>query len=169
MKILNIEYRSKTLEIPYEIDCPEVKTISPDYFVYGKSGQKYTFRQYYGRWEHIDGNLPGSLADVIIDALIYKHEKNLLALCYYNGTRQIISIHNLEHTAQDYAYSLMVNNIDLGTMKWSRSYGWEHDLRVKLTAQWFGITEIDIITDMIESGEISWVKRIPKTIIAKNS
>lgn len=162
MEILKIEYRSRTLEIPYEIDQPEIININPDYFVYGKFGERYTFRQYYGRWELIEGNLSESLANAIIDALIFKHEKKLLALCYYNGTRQIISIHNLEHTAQDYAYSLMVNNIDLGTIKWSRYYGWDFDLRVKLTAQWFGMDEVTIIIDMIENGEIPWLKQVPK-------
>jgi len=162
MEMLEIEYRSKTLRIPYEVDQPEIRNINQDYFVYGKSGQKYTFRQYYGRWDLIGGNLNELLANAIIDALIRKHEKKLLGVCHYNGTRQIISIHNLEHTAQDYAYSLMVNNTDLGTIKWSKCYGWDFDLSVKLTAQWFGVTEVDIIIEMIEKGEIPWVKQIPK-------
>ncbi|MGF7026305.1 hypothetical protein [Sphingobacterium sp. HSC-15S19] len=162
MEILEIEYRSKTLKIPYEVEQPEIRNINQDYFVYGKSGQKYTFRQYYGRWDLIGGNLNESLANAIIDALIRKHEKESLGVCHYNGTRQIISIHNLEYTAQDYAYSLMVNNTDLGTIKWSKCYGWDFDLRVNLTAQWFGITEVDIIIEMIENGEIPWLKQLPK-------
>jgi len=162
MEILEITYKGKKIKIPYEVDQSEIRKINPEYLVYGKSGEKYTFRQYYKRWELIDGKLPEPLANTIIDALIYKYEKNMIAVCYYGGARQIISINNQEYIAQDFAYSLMVNNIDLGSIKWSKQYGWDHDLRVKLSAQWFGIVEVDIITDMIEKGEIPWVKQIPK-------
>ncbi|MNH15239.1 hypothetical protein D3C79_748490 [compost metagenome] len=161
MEILEITYKGKKLEIPYEVDQSEIKKINPEYFVYGKSGEKYTFRQYYKRWELVDSVLPEPLANAIIDSLINRYEKKMLAVCYYDGIRQIISIDNQEYTAQDYAYSLMVNNIDLGSLKWSKQYGWDHDLRVNLNAQWFGTPEVEIITQMIENGEIPWVKTVP--------
>jgi len=162
MELLQICYSGKTIKIPYEIEQSEIRKINTDYFIYGKNGAKYTFRQYYKIWELIDGQLSEQLANTIIDALICRHEKNLLAVCYYAGMRQIISINNLEHMAQDFAYSLMVNNVDLGSLKWSKHYGWDFDLRVKLTAQWFGMNEVTIIIDMIENGEIPWLKQLPK-------
>lgn len=163
MELLNIVYQEKVLSIRYEIeDQSECRKITCDYYVYGKNGQKYTIRQSYGKWDLLEGVLKDDLANAIIDALIYKYEKNFLALCYYDGKRQLIRISNLDYIGQNHAYSLMVNNTDLGWISYKSGSGWEHNLRVNLTAQWFGTPEIDIIIQMIENGDIPWIKAVSK-------
>ncbi|WP_153848591.1 hypothetical protein [Sphingobacterium paramultivorum] len=163
MELLDIVYQGKELSIKYEIeDQSECRKITCDYYIYAKNGHKYTIRQSYGKWELLDGVLKEDLANIIIDTLIYKYESKILALCYYDGKRQLIRISNLEYTGQDFAYSLMVNNIDLGDITYKVGTGWEYNLRVKLNAQWFGTPEIDIIIEMIENGDIPWLKGVSK-------
>ncbi|MDR2274488.1 MAG: hypothetical protein LBF27_26515 [Sphingobacterium sp.] len=163
MELLDIVYQGKELSIKYEIeDQSECRKITCDYYIYAKNGHKYTIRQSYGKWELLDGVLKEDLANIIIDTLIYKYESKILALCYYDGKRQLIRISNLEYTGQDFAYSLMVNNIDLGDITYKVGTGWEYNLRVKLNAQWFGTPEIDIIIEMIENGDIPWLKGVLK-------
>ncbi|OOG19119.1 hypothetical protein BWD42_03995 [Sphingobacterium sp. CZ-UAM] len=163
METLEIFYQGRMLYLPYEVeDQSQIEKITKEYYVYGKKGERYTFKQHFKWWELCEGKLAEDLSNTIIDSFILRYEKNLLGLCYYHGQRQIVSIYNMEYVAQEYAYSLLVNNIDLGHLTYSKYHGWKHDLRVNLTAQWFGSPEVDIIIEMIENGEIPWLKKIKK-------
>ncbi|WP_313265117.1 hypothetical protein [Sphingobacterium sp.] len=162
METLALSYKGKDLRIPFEVDpdC-EGKNVQ-DYKLFGKNGQRFIIRQDYMKWDLIEGNLPVELSNAIIDQLVLKYEKDLLALCYYGEERQILSIMNLEYMGHDFAYHLMLNRSDLGYLSWSAAYGWKIDVRLKFKGQWITMADLDIIIDRIEKGEITWLKRLPK-------
>lgn len=164
MEILELSYRGKDLQIPFEIDPDCQGKNIQDYTLFGKNGQRFIVRQDYMKWFMLEGNLPADLSDAIIDKLVVKYEKNLLALCYYGGERQILSISNLDNMGHDYAYHLMLNRSDLGYLTWSAAYGWKIDTRLKFKGQWITIADLDIIVENIEKGEIPWLKKLPKTM-----
>lgn len=162
MEILELFYKGKDLRIPFEVDPDSKGKNVQDYKLFGKNGQRFVIRQDYMKWFMIEGNLPVDLSNAIIDQLVLKYEKDLLALCYYGGERQILSIMNLEYMGHDYAYHLMLNRSDLGYLSWSAAYGWKIDTRLKFKGQWITMADLDIIIDRIEKGEIPWLKRLPK-------
>ncbi|WON93882.1 hypothetical protein [Sphingobacterium sp. UGAL515B_05] len=162
MEILELSYKGKDLQIPFEVDPDSQGKNIQDYKLFGKNGQTYIVRQDFMKWNLIKGKLPIDLSNAIIDQLVLKYEKHLLALCYYGDERQILSISNLEFMGHDYAYHLMLNRSDLGYLTWSAAYGWKIDTRLKFKGQWITMAELDIIIDSIEKGEIPWLKRLPQ-------
>lgn len=162
MEILELIYGGKKLSIQFELEENDQYKTTQDYFLYGKNGQRFVIRQDYMRWEMTSGQLPADLCNAIIDELVLRYEKNLLAVCYYAGERQILTISNLEHMAHDHGYHLMLNRTDLGYLFWHPEHGWKIDLWLKFKGHWITSTDIDIIIERIEQGDIPWLKKLPR-------
>ncbi len=160
MKNLEFYYKNKTYNVLVEV-IDEGKTII-DYIVFGKNNSKFLFQQRYHLWRLVEGNLNKELENIIIDALIHKYESHLLCLSYHGDKREVITVSDLNYIGQKFAYSFMCNNSDMGSLHYCEIQGWVNNLSLKFSAQWFTSADLDIVIEMLENNQISWVKPLHK-------
>lgn len=160
MDSIQFYYKNKTYSVLVQV-VDEGKNII-DYFVFGKNNVKFRFQQQYHIWRLVDGELSKELETIIIDALINKYETNMLCLAYHDEKREIITISNLNYTGQEFAYSFMCNNSDMGSLHYCKIQGWVNNLSLKFSAQWFTAADLDIVIEIIENNELPWLKPIRK-------
>lgn len=160
MDILEFYYKNKTYNVMVEV-VDEGKTVI-DYIVFGKNNARFLFQQQYHLWRLVEGDLNKELEIIIIDALIHKYETQLICLVYHGDKREVITVSDLNYTGQEFAYSFMCNNSDMGSIHYCKIQGWVINLSLKFSAQWFTSADLDIVIDMIENNQIPWVKPFNK-------
>ncbi|WP_159729223.1 hypothetical protein [Sphingobacterium sp. 18053] len=158
----NLEFIFKDKQYNVKVEVIDEGKIIIDYIVYGKNNSKFLFQQQYHIWRFVDGELNKELETIILDALIHKYESNLLCLAYHGDKREIITVSDLSHTGQKFAYSFMCNNSDMGSLYYCENQGWVNNLTLKFSAQWFTAADFNIVIEMLENNQIPWVKPFNK-------
>jgi hypothetical protein len=133
-----------------------------DYIVFGKNNAKLLFKQQYHLWRLEEGKLNKELETIIIDALIHKYETKMVCLAYHGDKREVITVSDLNYTGQEFGYSFMCNNSDMGSIHYCKIQGWVINLSLKFSAQWFTAADLIIVIEMLENNQILWVKPFVK-------
>ncbi|GEM_PF-917976 len=160
MDTLNFTYKNKQYNVMVEVI--DGGKIVIDYIVHGKNNSRFLFQQQYHLWRLVEGDLNKELETIIIDALINKYESHLLCLAYHGDKREVITVSDLNYIGQKFAYRFMCNNSDMGSLHYCEIQGWVNNLSLKFSAQWFTSADLDIVIEMLENNQISWVKPFNK-------
>ncbi|WP_164124203.1 hypothetical protein [Sphingobacterium luzhongxinii] len=66
---------------------------------------------------------------------------------------------NFPNIGKKNAYHIMINTVGIAVLSWDEKDGWEYNIR---NDEWFGITEIDILIELLESNSFPWLTPIEK-------